>query len=448
MQSFKTHLINEDKSRFVQKNPHLTDMQKQEIIDFIKKNNQADGKLDANKATTMTYDEYQSFMGQWQSGRKVVLKHVPIAHLKEGEDYIRVKLHTKEYLAYIPLSYATAKIFNTKDLGVCQGEWCVGHSSTSAYWDDHIVNSGEVPVYVINKESKWIVMIQRENDSFDIWDLDNLRPQPHDSIPNFNVKKELISPELSKLYDEIRTDHYDTETDVDTEAAENDYNYLIQDMANARDNYAQADEDFYSECQRIKEETKEKYEELARPLETAMAFAENRLDFAKNQYEMWKKDPTHKIISDERSNQIYMFPREFEGTVIAKLQKIYDAAYEKWYAVQAIVDGIEDVENYEMYSTDHIEDDGKKYYFGWIDEPPDEDEKYNSVNTPYWASSKYSDYFDFAEDYYGWSEKQGDSLQQDIDEYVYEGPYGGRNSDAAEVLSEHGLYDPSGYNDR
>ena len=415
IKSFKDTLITEDKSRFVNKNPHLHPKEKEEINKFLKINNQADGKLDANKATTMTYSEFQAFMTSFTSGRKMVLAHKGIKGLNEGKDYIHVKTKSTEYLCYIPLNYATAQKFNTDALGVCQGSWCVGHSSSPQYWDEHMIDNQEVPIYVINTKSKWVVMIQEHNKDFDIWDINNIKPMPHDSIPNFDVHKELMTPALDKLYDELRADFFHEDNreqeDIDTSAAEEDYDHFIRDVEHAQSQYENAYEEFHNECSHIKDSTLEKYEQLRDAKEKA-------------------KDILHKNMTVAKAMK--------NDKVFASLEAKHDAVEKEYEKLDELCDEIENIAPHEMSDHDEI---------NWTSEPPQEEYIHDHINFPSIHDGRYSDYFDLAEERMGFNMRggEGEDLETAINEYIY--GYANTQKHVAQILSYHSCYHPDSVNE-
>lgn len=410
LKSFKQTLITEDKSRFVNKNPHLHPKEKEEINKFLKINNQADGKLDANKATTMTYSEFQSFMTSFTSGRKMVLAHKGIKGLQEGKDYIHVKTKSAEYLCYIPLNYATAQKFNTDALGVCQGSWCVGHSSSPQYWDDHIIDQQEVPVYVVNTKSKWVVMIQRHNDDFDIWDINITTPMAHDSIPNFDVHKELMTPALHKLYDELRAKFFHEDNreqeEIDTSAAEEDYDHFIRDVEHAQSQYENAYEEFHHECDNVRHNTLEKYELLRDAKEKA-------------------KDILHKnmLVAKGLKND----------KLFASLEAKYNAVEKEYEKLDELCTEIEDMPDEEMSGHDEIR---------WTAAVPDEEDMYDHIEFPSIHARRYSDYFDLAVEHMGFNMrgKEGENLETAINEYIQ--GYANTHKHVEEILSDHSCHHP------
>ncbi len=438
MKSFKFYLL-ESKDRFIKKNKNLTRHQQKELIKFFSMNRQAESKVDWNKAHIMTYDEFEVIMTQTRSGRQTKLKHHSLKGLKEGTDYVHVRMKTKSYLAYIPLNYETAQKFNTKKLGVCQGDWCVGHSSTAIHWNDEVIEGEQIPIYVINTESKWIVMIKEGNRQFDVWDLRNNPSKTHEGIPYFSVRKELLSSGQKKMYDEIREEFFmeEEETIIDIDAAEEDYDRLINDIEEAESTWGRAGEEFYSVTEHIKSETISKMEIEKSSLEEEKDELESEMEIV---HEKMNGEPDQ-IEEDDDDEEYY----DFDGDLYThdELDKIYDEAQDKVNVldeeiidIQSKIDEIEDIAAYEM----------NDYDVDWSEDPPTEDEVYDEINIPSVSDSDYSDYIEVMENHYGWSARHdGDKADGEIREYVtMEGSY---NSSAESILQNSELYHPSVVNE-
>lgn len=204
MQTFIKLLENKD--RFIDKNVNLSNTQKKEMKKFFRSNRQAEKKVNWQQSKTMSYDEFLDVKLMFRSGRKSTKNmrcHTKnIKGLKNGVDYINIKMKTKEFCAYIPLSYETAQKFNRNDyIGTCSGDWCIGSTIADYEWKSHVILKKEVPIYVVNATNKWVVMIQKGNNSFDVWDEDNSN---RDSFIDLDVKKHLMTSKLKSLYNEAR----------------------------------------------------------------------------------------------------------------------------------------------------------------------------------------------------------------------------------------------------
>jgi len=85
-------LIIEDKSRFIQNAPNLSSTEKTVLLDFFKKNRQAEKDINWQKIKDLHYEDFAKVMAKYKSGRKTVLRHQSISGLKEGVDYGRIRM--------------------------------------------------------------------------------------------------------------------------------------------------------------------------------------------------------------------------------------------------------------------------------------------------------------------------------------------------------------------
>lgn len=445
MKNFTQYLI-ESKDRFIKKNKNLTKDQKKELIKFFKTNRQAENKIDWNKSSNMTYDDFLAIMMETKSGRKTKIKHQKIKGLTEGKDYIHVRMKTKEYLAYIPLTFDAAQKFNTKELGVCSGPWCIGHSGNAYHWNEEVIQEKQVPVYVVNTRSKWVVMIDKGNRKYNIWSIENVPSKVHEGIPNFSIRKELLDPKQKKLYDEIREDYYDEEeeTEIDVTDATNDYEKLIDDIDNAASKTESAKEEFDNETYAIKEETKEKFKEQ-------ISNAQEEINEKEKEIEEWEEivedidylDETdyEDGVTDFRDeyyteDEIEKYKRGVESDIDDNNREI-----EEYQSDMGLADDqlrqIDDIEPYEMADAE----------IDWIRYPPLEDDMYDDIDIPSVDDMDYSDYIDVMTEHGSfWSNNS--SVDDDIREYVYYSYYGGSSySSAEELLNDNDLYHPESVNE-
>jgi uncharacterized protein YjbI with pentapeptide repeats len=224
MKSYFQHsrILDEAKSvgRFLKSNKNLTDDQKDTIIKFFATNHQASrdfvknyGNWGTKKLDDLTWDDYEKFMLSTKSGFKMLLK-VSIPG-KKGTDYWPVRVKQKGFVANIPLNHKTAQFMNTCEYGFLHVNYCIGWDMSNAYWHRHVIRQQKVPVYIINGVSKWVVMILPDNKTYEVWDKFNKEDSARkksEPIPGFSIKKNLITPSLAKVYDEIRTEFYEGET--------------------------------------------------------------------------------------------------------------------------------------------------------------------------------------------------------------------------------------------
>jgi uncharacterized protein YjbI with pentapeptide repeats len=144
-------------------------------------------------------------MKQYNYGTALNLKKIKIPG-KKGVDYWPIRLKNKGFIANIPLNWETAQFMNSCEYGNLNVNYCIGWKKHNNYWKIEILYEKQVPVYVVDGFKKWVVMVQDDNKSFEIWDKLNSRDtsaKNKESIEGFSVKKELISGK-SSLYDDIR----------------------------------------------------------------------------------------------------------------------------------------------------------------------------------------------------------------------------------------------------
>jgi cell division protein FtsB len=380
--------INEarDLMRFLKKNKNLSKEQREKINKYFTVTNRQAvndfiakyGQWDTKAVRNLTYNDFYDFMTQYKSGikanKKINCKSIRVPG-KPGEDYIRVIMPTKDFCAFIPLNYETAKYMNTRKFGVCSGPWCIGHSETSYHWNDEVIDNKQVPVYVLNKFGKWVIMIQEDNNSWDVWDVDNDPNKTHIQIPGFDVKKNLLSSKQKRMYDEIRDEFYsDYEEEEIPESVIDSYNSLVADIEAAHTDYQNAQEEFYDTNYRIKRETKRKYEREIVELEEEERELEERKDSLEDEIEdiegfiaeLEDKANKFEIGSDEHdeiSDEIMDHRSDIE-TNKKRLKEIDDRIDEiegEISVLEDIISMIDSIAEYEMIDHDHEID--------WVEEP-------------------------------------------------------------------------------
>ncbi len=405
----------EDKSRFINKNKYLNKPEKDKLIAFFKMNRQAEKAVDWNKSQEMDYEDFEKVMLKFKSGRQAVVKHRPISGLKEKEDYIKLKLKRKDYLAYAVMTYKGSQAIASSKVGPCRGKWCVAHSDSANYWNEYAVRGGSMFVYVMNADAKWAVQIP-EFGSHTVWDAED---RSGANIPGFDVKKELLTPQLKKLYDEIRQRY---KSEANFEEAEEAYDYLVRQLDDMQSEYEGAREWFWDETSRIKRETIEEVREEIEELEEEYQTFEGILKKARERREL--KTKTLKPLPG-----VKMTYGQDIGKITKKMRTVKDNIDELEDAIEAI----EEIEYYEMDSTDPP--NGVK----WSDDPPSEDYIYDHIYGVDIQSDRFQAYFDFAEA--NGADVDFDGLQQDMWEFTHEEGYS-----ATEFLDSLDLYAPSSYN--
>lgn len=318
MKSFKTYYLTEDKTRFIKKNKNLSRAEKDVVINFFKEYEQAvkqnhRTKIDWNKSGDMTYDDFEQIMDIIKNSPSALkakarkLRHKGIKGLKEGEDYVTVKTRNKAFLCYIPLHAKANQVIFSSHIGGVGHTGCIGSSQAQTYYKSEAVRKGFVPVVVIGK-SKDTVMVKRDNKSWELWDACNNRYSNGSSpfvnkemIPDFSIKKELMTSKLGDLYDWVRTDiwkkkignEYDEEDYDDAVTA---YEELIVDIEGYVNEYRAAEEYGREEVDRIINQTIENYREKAEDVMTSF----------KDDYEFRKTGATKdkRLTSDRIKNRI------------------------------------------------------------------------------------------------------------------------------------------------
>ena len=209
MKTFKAYLNEANYTRFLKQNKNLSPEQVKKLNDyFSKENRQAGAEIDwqTMKIATMTYNDFENIIIGYKSGFIKEMKvNIPG---KKGEDYWKVNLNNKKFLAYIPLNYETAKFLNSKKYGTVATGHCIGWGKGDGYWKEHVLKEHKVPIYVIDGSGKWVVMIKESNNNFEVWNKANQRDsaKDKDTIPGFDITKEFLSSGLKKMYNKLRKD--------------------------------------------------------------------------------------------------------------------------------------------------------------------------------------------------------------------------------------------------
>ena len=278
--------LTEDKSRFIKKNKNLTDAEKKEVIKWFKGHVHAEAKFLRDNGnnpkvfTTMTYINFLEIKKESENTKSAKkrkmqkLRHQGIKGLKEGEDYVRVPLKTKSFLAYVPLHSKAAQVIGSSNIGDCHGQWCIANSQAATYYRTEAKRPGKVPIMVIGNNTKYTVMMNKDNRSWELWYATNNASEmtTKEGIENFSIKKELTGSKQSALYDEIRHDIWVRKRKSDGvhiveldeyEDAITDYEHLISDSENFIAQWQEAEEYGRDYIINIITDTIEKYKERA-----------------------------------------------------------------------------------------------------------------------------------------------------------------------------------------
>jgi len=454
MKSFIKYITEANYSRFLKKNKNLNTDQRNEINYFFSKiNTQAGSKIDwqNKKIRNMTYDDFENIILNSKSGRRKNLKSINIPG-KKGEDYWPVKLKTKGFIANIPLNHKTANYMNSCKYGTIDVNYCIGWGDDAEYWDSHVIDDQELPVYIIDGDRKWVVIIDDGNHSYQVWDKLNQRDiskSNKEPIPGFSIKKELLNSRMKKVYDEIREDFYteddrndENEHEYDRSDAINDYNEFISNIESAKKDLEEGRDEYYKILSDTYNDTLEYYENLRDEFEEKMTSAEEKMDSVEE-----KKDELDGIISDDYPDKtedgVYMYKYNGSYWTMEQLNVLFDDIYDLFQKYESQKEDFE--EQWNIYDDAYNEideiDDGDGYEmsskyddYEWQGDIPEEFSYEQNINIPH--ISYYNEYIDFLE-YFGFTIDE-DYIQEKIWSYIYEDSL----SSAEEALSSAGLYTP------
>lgn len=414
MKSFTEYLNEADYKRFLKKNKNLNDEQRKEINKYYSRTNTQAGSImnwQSKEFRNMTYDDFVDDMINYKSGFKEKLKvNIPGS---QGKDYWQVRLKTKGFLAYIPLHQKTAEFFNSAKFGTCKTRHCIGWEDDPSYWDEHVIDNQEVPVYIIDGRGKWVVIIVDGNRKYQVWDKRNkedISKYNKNPIPGLDIKKELMTSKLKSLYDDIREEFYNEnerneEIEPDWDDARSDYDQIIRHMNDAQSEYEGNIEDFNSEMNDIKYTTLEKYDELRKSAELLSDSIKKEKDDIE---ELGKSGDAPYLWKNKLYTQ-----DEFDDLYQDASDKFNDA-YKEYLEADNLYDEIYAIEPWEMPT--HHDD------YEWEGEVPDEDDKYSYVEN----LSNYPDDLSWWDDYYEYADTYGidldsDTVKQAVWSYVFEG---------------------------
>jgi hypothetical protein len=216
MKTFKQsiHFLSEaNYTRIFSKNRNLTKDQVETLNKFFKGDKEARQHFERHYGfqskyvkNMMTWEDFEEFMLDYKSGRRINLKNIKIPG-KKGKDYWPIKIKEKGFIANTPLNHETAKFMNTCKYGTLDVNYCIGWDFDNSYWKEHVLKNQKLPIYIVDGRSKWVVMILPDNKYYEVWDKFNngdrakINAEP---IPGFSIKKNLINSRMAKLYDELR----------------------------------------------------------------------------------------------------------------------------------------------------------------------------------------------------------------------------------------------------
>ncbi len=439
-----TQYLTESKDRIINKMPLLSYDEKKELISFFKKHPNYENKIDWNKWKKLKFSDF-SFALSTKSKRskKKALKHKGISGLKEGEDYVHVKLKSKDYLAYIPLTWEASRDIASKYIANCEGKWCIAYSKQSNYWVEYVIQGGQVPVYVVSDSEKWAVMIHEGNRQFDVWNAkDDIVDD--DDIPNFDVKRELLTSKLKNLYDDIRQDVYANDEnsmkEIDDERKAL-FDFIREQARLVITNYNDYEEkvithvnDITSMWEAYEFDTKtivELYQERLDDVTAAIGQTDNDFDTASFENQLYTRV------------ELRIFQDKIRDAV-----ELAQENYNEWDWDEVFED-LEDIKDYgaPLDEEDHEElfdriNDYDLVKFGlrpMIDWEDVYDENYNAIETGGYGGTDYDTYFNYSYESYGGN--MG-SFVDDANEFISEAFLDPRtgNKKRTSALSDEEIY--------
>ena len=146
-----------EKKDHIIKKTHITDEQKQEVIDFFTKHREQENQISGdewNKPETLTYERFKQVMDAFnnrntKSRANKIANKVGIAGLIEGKDYVDWGEFKDNILgtfhAYTPLSHLGAKTLAGKTVKPYPKDakdsagWCIGWTGEDSYWKNYFL---------------------------------------------------------------------------------------------------------------------------------------------------------------------------------------------------------------------------------------------------------------------------------------------------------------------
>ncbi len=209
MKSF-INIINERKDHIINKLQNLSPQDKETLITFFKNNPhlESDKRIDWNNKYLHMGDFTEVLDTVSKTKREKAVKQHGIAGLKEGEDYIDIKLKSDVYSAYIPLTWEASQLIASRKIGGCEGKWCTAYQKTNMHWNYHIFTKQELPIYVIGDHEKWAVMVEKDDKTFKIFDAMDTSYNEDGFIPGLSITRDIINHVGSSSLSNIRKNHF------------------------------------------------------------------------------------------------------------------------------------------------------------------------------------------------------------------------------------------------
>ena len=250
----------EKKGHLIRRNPNLTDEQKQEIIELLTKHPSYENKIDWNKSSSLTYEDFLSVL------RPLYINDLDPRGLVEGEDY-DILYESNDEVFYIVRTYNASKILAsnsvepelwTKIPSWCGREektdeahafgyfdsehgnmkpgakWCISMQTSDLHWNQYstdfyfffwfrdkasLKNSRKIAIGVSKKTWEVALLYNGADNEIRI------------SLPSYimeaieNEKEDFKKKEINKIKSKLKlnpqTNRYDYDGDLDNEALSN-----------------------------------------------------------------------------------------------------------------------------------------------------------------------------------------------------------------------------------
>jgi hypothetical protein len=313
-------------ARILSKNKNLTKDQVEILDKFFKGDKDARVHFERTYGfqskyvkNMMTWEDFEEYMLEFKSGRRINLKNIKIPG-KKGKDYWPIKVKDKGFIANVPLNYETAKFMNTCKYGTINVNFCIGWDFDKSYWEEHVIKNQKLPIYIVDGRGKWVVMILPDNKTYEVRDKMNNEDKAKinaEPIPGFSIKKNLINSRMAKLYDELReiiNDSTPLYSEEEYKEALKDYNDMIGDIAHDMAVIAENYENWYSNFLADQQSIIDRYEAAH---EDMIEFAQKYADTDPAKAELYAKradaiqEYIHEISTAENVQQIKKITADF-----------------------------------------------------------------------------------------------------------------------------------------
>ena len=250
----------EKKGHLIRRNPNLTDEQKQEIIELLTKHPSYENKIDWNKSSSLTYEDFLSVL------RPLYINDLDPRGLVEGEDY-DILYESDDEVFYIVRTYNASKILASNSVepklwtkipswcgeaektdeahafGYFDSEhgnmkpgakWCISMQTSDLHWNQYstdfhfffwfrdkasLKNSRKIAIGVSKKTWEVALLYNGADNEIRI------------SLPSYimeaieNEKEDFKKKEINKIKSKLKlnpqTNRYDYDGDLDNEALSN-----------------------------------------------------------------------------------------------------------------------------------------------------------------------------------------------------------------------------------